>query len=136
MFAKILIVSLVSLSLLGLFPQRGEADPLQIVPLTPKEYITLYAKEYGANEQQLLKVAYCESQYNPNAIHINDGGKGKHSVGIFQYQESTFNQFDDLMKEDLDYYSYEDQIKLTAYVFAKYPKLKRHWTCARILKIA
>ena len=103
------------------------------IPLTPKESISFYALKYGASEKELLKVAYCESRYNPKAIHYNDGGKSKHSFGVFQYQESTFNQFDNLIGEDLDYYSYNDQIKLTAYVFANYPKLKTHWSCFNIL---
>ena len=132
MLVRVLIVCLAITSLLAFQPQRIEAEPQQIKEPTPKELISLYASQYGASETQLLKVASCESQFNPNAFHKNDGGKGKHSVGVFQYQESTFDQFDNLIGEDLDYYSYHDQIKLTAYVFAKYPKLKSHWTCYKI----
>jgi hypothetical protein len=91
----------------------------------------LYAREYGASEKQLLTVAKCESSLKPNAIHYNDGGKSKHSFGIFQYQEKTFDGFDDLIGEDLDWYSYQDQAKLTAFIFSKYPELKTHWTCYR-----
>lgn len=99
---------------------------------TPQELISLYARQYGASEKELLTVAKCESGFKPNAVHTNDGGKGKHSVGIFQYQESTFNGFAKLLGEELDYYSYNDQAKLTAFIFAKYPKLKTHWSCYRI----
>ena len=127
MFLRTIIVILATFSLLGFQPQRIGADELII--LTPQEYISLYAREYGASEKELLTVARCESKLDPKAIHYNDGGKNKHSVGIFQYQESTFNSFNNLIGEDLDYYSYQDQIKLTAMIFSKYPKLKTHWTC-------
>lgn len=131
MFYKIIIAFCVFASLLGFQPQRTDAEP-QII-LTPREYISLYAEKYSASETELLKVAKCESKLNPNAIHYNDGGKSKHSVGLFQYQESTFNQFDNLIGEDLDYYSYHDQAKLTAFIFAKYPKLKSHWSCYKLI---
>lgn len=132
MFSKIVVGVLVMLSLYGYNPQRAIAEP-QII-LSPKETISLFALKYGASEKELNAVAKCESGFNPNAIHYNDGGKGKHSVGVFQYQESTFKGFSKLMNEDLDYYSYQDQIKLTAYIYAKYPKYKSHWTCYRIYK--
>jgi hypothetical protein len=127
-----IIFFLVALPLVA-FAKPTTIEEIQI-PITPKEYISLYALQYGASEKELLKVAMCESSLNPNAIHYNDGGKGKHSVGIFQYQERTFDGFDDLIGEDLNYYSYQDQAKLTAYIFAKYPKLKSHWTCYRLTK--
>ena len=112
-------------------PQSIKADDPII--LTPTQSISLFASQYDAPEKELIAVAKCESKLNPNAIHYNDGGKGKHSVGIFQYQKSTFEYFSDLMGGDLDYYSYNDQAKLTAWVFANHPKLKSRWTCARKL---
>ena|ERR1035437_7298959 len=128
---KIIIV----LIFLGYFLSFGHtiADYPQIVTQPSiNELISIYAREYGASEKQLLVVSVCESKLNPNAIHYNDGGRGKHSVGLFQYQKTTFDAFADLKGEDLDYYSYNDQIKLTAYIFANYPELKSRWTCARI----
>lgn len=133
---KIIIVLCLLLPLVVYATKPIKATELEIseLQLTPKETISMYARQYGASEIELLAIAKCESSFNPNAFHKNDGGKGKHSVGIYQYQEATFNGFDNLLNEDLDYYSYHDQIKLTAYVFAKYPKLKSHWSCYRIYK--
>lgn len=37
-----------------------------------------------------------------------------------------------LFGEDLDYYSYNDQAKLTAFIFANYPRSKTEWTCYRM----
>lgn len=117
----IIVVCVLSLSLLG-FSTKGDAEP-QII-LSPKEYISLYALKYGASEKELLSVAKCESSLVKSAR--GDGGK---SIGIFQYKKNTFNQFSKLLGEQLDFYSYHDQAKLTAFVFAEYPKLKSHWTC-------
>lgn len=130
---SIILVFLLGISILAIPPYR-DIYSKEIIP-TPKEYISLYARQYGAVESELLKVASCESKFKIDAIHWNDGGKSKHSFGIFQYQKSTFDRFDDLIGEDLDYYSYHDQIKLTAFVFAKYPELKSHWTCSRIMGV-
>ena len=114
-------------------PTKIQELEIPIIILTPRETISLYAPT-KAIEKELLKVAICESKLNPNAIHYNDGGKGKHSVGIFQYQENTFKNFSKLMGEKLDYYSYNDQIKLTSWIFANHPELKKHWTCYNFKK--
>lgn len=130
MFARTLILALAIASLFAFQPQRTEAEPEQIKEPTPKELISLYALKYGAVETQLLKVAKCESGFNPNAFHKNDGGNGKHSVGIFQFQESTFLTWEKKLGEDLDYYSYHDQIKLASFMFSK--GQQKQWTCYRI----
>ena len=108
-------------------------SPTSPITLTPQEYITKYAKQYNTSPDVLLAVSKCESKLNPKAIHYNDGGKGKHSVGIFQFQESTFNTWEDRLGEDLDYYSYHDQAKLAAFMFSK--NQQGQWTCARILGV-
>lgn len=98
--------------------------PPDPVVKTPKEQISFYASKYGASEKELLAVAKCESQFNPKAV----GDKGK-AKNIYQYHKPTFDSFSKLMGEKLDYNSYHDQAKLTAYIFSKHPKLKSHWTC-------
>lgn len=129
---KILVCAFL-LSLL-VYPTKSIADPEIIIskPLTPQESISYYAHIYGAIEKELLTVAKCESRFNQDQINYNDGGKGKHSVGIFQYQYSTFLRMEKLFGEDLDYYSYNDQAKLTAFIFANYPRSKTEWTCYRM----
>ncbi len=105
-------------------PQHTDADISPPKPLSPKETIVKYAKVYAAPEQELLTVAFCESSYNPKAV--GDGGSARN---IFQYHRPTFERYSGLMGERLDYHSYEDQAKLTAYIFKNYPKEKRAWTC-------
>jgi soluble lytic murein transglycosylase-like protein len=43
------------------------------------------ATNWGADEAQLLRVAYCESRYNPNAYNASSGASG-----LFQFIPSTW----------------------------------------------
>lgn len=118
---------LVAVLLIVPFTKTGiEPQPV----LSPQDYIVKYSQEYHAPEKELLLVSKCESNFNPNAI--GDGNKAKN---IFQYHEPTFNRYEKLLGEDLDYNSYHDQAKLTAFIFANYPKEKKAWTCARNIKV-
>ena len=129
MFKYILISCLVLFSLVSFQPQRLEADSIQISLLTPQQTISLFARQYGANEKELLLVSQCESNFKPTAV--GDHGKARN---IFQYHKQTFEMFSLLVGETLDYNSYADQAKLTAEIFAQYPKLREHWTCWRMLQ--
>jgi len=130
------IVALWVLSLVILCLPSSTTYYEYIPPVKPKkaqiqEYIAKYAEEYNISPKALESTLKCESQYNPNAINYNDGGKGKHSIGVMQFQESTFNLWEKKLGEDLDYYSYHDSIKLGAYMFSK--GQAKQWTCARKL---
>lgn len=122
---KITICLVALCSLMG-FPHSIVAVdiPIPLKPLSVQQYIVKYAQVYNVSEKQLLAVSKCESSYNTNAI--GDSGKAR---GIYQYHLPTFLAFEKEFGEDLDYYSYHDQAKLTAYVFSKGEKYKKHWTC-------
>ena len=121
----------ISIAVLGLLitttsPVIAQA-PVKVEPpkvLSVTETISFYAELHGANLSELLTVAKCESGYNPKAV--GDGGR---AVNVFQYHRPTFNSFSKLMGEELDYYSYLDQSKLTAWIWVHYPSYKSHWTC-------
>lgn len=100
--------------------------PIQDKPkvLSVQETIIKYAELYNVSKEELLTVSKCESSYNPKAI--GDNGK---AVNIFQYHKETFIGFSKLMGEDLDYYSYEDQARLTSWIWANYPQYRNQWTC-------
>lgn len=112
-------------------PVMAEA-PIKVEPkvLSVQETISYYAKQYGVSEYELLKVSKCESSYRPNIY-----GDGTRAFGIFQYHKPTFIAFSKLMGEQLDYYSYNDQAKLTSWVWKHYPNYKSHWTCSYIVGI-
>lgn len=130
-YNKILVCLL--LPLVVLMPKPVIAEPIEIPRvLTVEETIHKYSQIYNIDENMFLSVAKCESKLNPNAINYNDGGIGKHSVGVLQYQESTFYYWASVLGEQLDYYSYNDQIKLGAYMFSK--GQGNQWTCYRKIK--
>lgn len=106
-------------------PAMAQA-PIQDKPkvLSVKETIEKYAEIHDVSVEELLTVAKCESGYNPKAV--GDGGR---AVNIYQYHRPTFDRFSKLMGEQLDYYSYYDQAKLTAWIWKYYPQYKSHWTC-------
>lgn len=85
----------------------------------------------GEQSKKLLAVAKCESSLNENAINRNDGGKGKHSVGILQFQKSTFDFWSNKMGSTYDYYSKVDQIKVAKFMFDE--KQEWQWTCSKVL---
>jgi soluble lytic murein transglycosylase-like protein len=131
---KIIVFSLLALSML--IPNVEAHQEVPIRPpeaqiASPRTLIAKYADMYNVSEKLLNGVIKCESNYNPKAIHYNDGGKGKHSVGIMQFQKSTFLTWEKRFGEDLDYYSYHDQIKLGAYMISK--GQGNQWTCYRHL---
>ena len=114
----------ISLCLAITLPTKADMTYIPPRVLGVQETIAKYAEIYNAPEKELLTVAFCESSYNPKAV--GDSGKARN---IFQYHRPTFERFAELMGEDLDYYSYHDQAKVTAWVFANYPQYKKHWTC-------
>lgn len=123
----ILFILFLSLNILFVPPHKEAYSRT----LTPREFVSIYSKQFNISENQLLRTAICESKLKPNAINYNDGGKGRHSFGILQFQESTFLTWEKKLGEDLDYYSYQDQIKLGAFMFSK--GQQKQWTCFRIL---
>lgn len=107
--------------------------PLEAQNASINDLIDYHACIYETEAEPLKKVAYCESRLNPKAINYHDGGKGKHSVGIFQFQERTFNYWETKLGEDLDYYSAYDQAKLASYMFSQ--NQQKQWTCSRLMKV-
>lgn len=93
------------------------------IPPTAVEYIKEFAEKYNTDPNVLIKVAKCESRFNQEAI-----GDGNRSLGIYQYHKGTWERFEDLIGEDLDINSMYDQIKLTSFIFANYPKLRYSWS--------
>jgi len=94
------------------------------------QMIECFANLYGASKEELTIIAKKESNLKPNPKGHNDGGN---AYGVYQYHKPTFIRFSKMMGEELDYYSYYDQIKLTAWIFANKPELKSHWTTSKYL---
>lgn len=90
-----------------------------------------YVAPTSKHKEVAKKIVKCESSNNPNAINYNDGGKGKHSVGAWQFQEATFDGWSKKMGQELDYYSPLDQSKVGMYML-DHGQIHQ-WSCSRIL---
>lgn len=90
------------------------------------------AERHGADAEQMMAVAICESGLNPEALNKNDPGTG--SKGLFQFQDGTFYGHAAQMGIDLpDIWNDTQQIELAAWMFGR--GLQFHWTCARMIGI-
>lgn len=80
--------------------------------------LSLAAEKYNLNEKEFVKIAFCESSFNENAV----GKAGE--FGIFQFKEKTFYQYC-----EGDWKNTENQITCAAKMMAE--GKKSHWTCAK-----
>lgn len=90
-----------------------------------------YVAPTSKHKEIAKKIVACESSNNPKAIHYNDGGKGKHSVGAWQFQKATFDGWSKKMGQDLDYYSPLDQSKVGMYML-EHGQVGQ-WSCSRMI---
>lgn len=123
-----LILSLLVILFLGYCtPTNAEAPSPLLAEMPITTLISHFSVVYGASTDELTKVMKCESNFNPKAV--GDGGKARN---VYQYHKPTFDAFSKDFGEQLDYNSYYDQIKLTAWAFSKGKSYKRHWTCSKL----
>ena len=78
---------------------------------------SLIAEKYGLNEKRFLKLIYCESTFDENAI--GDNGK---AFGLLQFHKPTFNQYC-----EGDYYNMNDQLNCAAKMIKN--GLSYKWSC-------
>lgn len=107
------------------------AEQERINKMTVEEIIKEIPPKFGVKVAVAESVTKCESTHNPNAINYHDGGYGKHSVGLWQFQKLTFDSYAKKMGEELDYYSAYDQTKVASYMIAH--GKANSWTCYRKL---
>lgn len=132
---KIKMVVCVVISLIILSSKvTAEAPTYEIVVKieTPQDYIIKYAEQFDTNPELLLKIANCESQFNPEAKGDKKDGVYL-AVGLYQYHLDMWNGSVELYKkevadENLSRDSFQDQAKITAFIFAKHPELRKKWT--------
>lgn len=109
-------------------PDNSIQTPVIQQPLSKIQVIEKYSSEYNVDPKLVEKVMLCESSGNPNAIN-NHEPNNVPSVGIMQFQRKTFDYMSKEMGEQLDFYSYHDQIKLATWAISN--GMGRHWTCYR-----
>lgn len=110
--------------------QIKQEEQARIEKMSVPELIDLVGKD-STHKTLAKKIVFCESSNNPKAIHYNDGGKGKHSVGAWQFQKSTFDEWSQKMGQELDYYSPLDQSKVGMYMLEHNQAYQ--WSCSRMI---
>ena len=134
---KNLVVFIAVLSLITLSSKGSAEAPttsIEVAPiiikqtkvLSPIDHIYKWADFYEASDQdklELKKVGWCES----NLGRIKTGDKGL-ATGLFMYHKGTWAKAQDLIGEDLDIHSINDQAKMTAFIWKKYPSWRTQWS--------
>lgn len=123
-------IAVLALAITMSVPVMAQAPMQEVKTLSVKETISFYAELNNISSSHLSKVIFCESSYNPNAI--GDQGLAR---GLAQFHKGTFDYFSKLMGEKLDYYSYNDQVKLMSWIWANYPQYRNQWSCTKIMGI-
>lgn len=84
-----------------------------------KAAITHWAGVYGVSSSLLLRIANCESGYNPRAVNKGYYAGGGHPSGLFQYIPDTWSRYSSkLGKPGYDIWNYQHQAEVTAYAFS------------------
>lgn len=108
----------------------GLADsdsPPSIYTPSQQHVIVKAATFYGAPAQELLVTGHCETGHGDEFVDQSAIGK-QGEIGAYQYFQSTWNAMSAVMGEKLDIHSFDDQVKLTAWVFANHPEWKKQWS--------
>lgn len=89
-----------------------------------QELIDYIAPQYGQDSVLIKKVVWCESGFNPNAIH-----DGVHGRGVTGFHKNTFNSWKiRFNRPELKYESNFDQITLMSLAFSKGEGYRDDWT--------
>lgn len=114
-----------------ILPQRSALAELEITEQSYAKQINYFAKLYGADSSLVKRVIDNES----DGKHNKCGDNGL-SCGIGQIQKTTWidleQKYNEVFKEDLNYTSQFDQLKLTTWSIAN--GYGNRWTAYRCIK--
>jgi len=118
---SLLVASLILLLILWPTVAHNQTDtwPKQIEikkPLDIKSEIIRLAKEYKVNPETALRIADCESDFNPTAKNKNSS-----AYGIFQFTAGTWKYTGGGDKDDIN-------LQITRFM-EWYPKYPSWWEC-------
>lgn len=80
--------------------------------------IRYWASYYGVDVNWLLRVARCESGFNPNASNKGYTAGGGHPSGVFQFLPNTFARYSGRAGFSGDVWNASDNIRAAAYAFS------------------
>jgi soluble lytic murein transglycosylase-like protein len=85
-----------------------------------KETIIKWANYYKVDPERLLRVAWCESKFRPDA-------KNGVYTGLFQFHPNTFLVNAQRCGSGLDIWNIDNQTKVAAWMFANHQEAQ--WSC-------
>lgn len=99
---------------------RSTPVPKQVPKTDIEALIIQWANHYGVSADRLLRVAKCESGYNPTVVNRNytarDGGN---PTGLFQFLPSTFRRYQAKAGlSGLDIFNASDSARVAAFAFS------------------
>lgn len=95
-------------------PEPIKSDNTKLNVEQVKELIAKYSQKYNVDVDTMLRIANCESKFQPNII-----GSGKY-FGVFQFSKSTFNEsVPTLNFQDPDPLNPDQNIEMAAYLISE-----------------
>ena len=94
-----------------------------------KDYITAISDINGIDENYMLRLAQCESGYDPEIL----GDKGK-SLGLYQWQVRSWAHYNNIFKTNLERESWMDQTKMTANVIKMENGWENWYNCTNFIR--
>ena len=84
-----------------------------------QQMIVTAANKYGVSSDRLLRIAKCESGFNPSAKNKGYYAGGGNPTGLFQYLPETWTRYQRKMGvSGWDIYNPQHQAELTAFAFS------------------
>ena len=104
-------------------PEPRPARPRPPAPAAVDRVIREAADRWGADPEQMLRVAYCESSYNPNAYNPGHGDSG-----LFQFIPATWDRWSIRAGyADVSPFDAVANANTAAMMFGR--GMASHWTC-------
>lgn len=80
--------------------------------------IVKWANFYGVSSDLLLRIARCESTFNPSAVNRNYFAGGGNPSGLFQFLPETFNRYSSKAGFSGNVFNPDDNAHAAAYAFS------------------
>lgn len=93
-----------------------------------QNYISQKAIEYGLDPQRMLRIAKCESGFNPGAINKNYYAGGGNPSGLYQYLPETWSRIGGRSGLQADnVFDWQQNVNVTMWAFAN--GYAGEWAC-------
>jgi soluble lytic murein transglycosylase-like protein len=108
-------------------PSTTSAPPIVAVGEI-QQYIVEQATAHGLDPQRMLRIAKCESGFNPGSVNYNYYAGGGNPSGIYQYLPETWRRIGGRSGyEATDVFNWQQNVRVTMWAFAN--GYAGEWAC-------